>query len=118
MGTNGYSGRLEVCNDNQWGTVCDDIFGVPDATVACRQLGFTPAGSLVLRNTRTPDGRGKIWLDNVQCVGNETSIFNCPANNLGSHNCRHSEDVGVTCNRGEYHVLKKERNQSVAAGVC
>ncbi len=33
-------GRIEVCRSNVWGTVCDDDFGPPDATVACRQLGF------------------------------------------------------------------------------
>ncbi len=43
-GANSLTGRVEVCNLNQWGTVCDDFWGVPDATVACRQLGYSDNG--------------------------------------------------------------------------
>ena len=45
-------------------------------------------------------GTGRIWLDNVQCTGTEARLINCPSNNVGSHNCAHSEDVGVTCQAG------------------
>ena len=38
-----------------------------------------------------------IYLDNVVCDENEANILACSHLRLGTHNCGHSEDVGVTC---------------------
>ena len=43
------------------------------------------------------DGTGQIWMDEVDCRGNESMLIECAANPLGTHDCGHTEDAGVRC---------------------
>ncbi|XP_072529575.1 scavenger receptor cysteine-rich type 1 protein M130-like [Salminus brasiliensis] len=90
------AGRLEVFHSGSWGTVCDDFWDIEDAQVVCRQLQCG-----VALNALVPAwfgaGTGPIWLNEVECEGNETSLLNCRYQPWGENNCGHKEDVGIIC---------------------
>lgn len=41
-------------------------------------------------------GNGSILLDDVECFGNESNLFEC-GQKSGSHDCTHDEDAAVVC---------------------
>jgi len=45
----------------------------------------------------SPRSSGPIWLANVQCVGTEASLADCPHDDWGINGCSHVEDVSITC---------------------
>ena len=69
-GTN-TTGRVEICNSNIWGTVCDDLWGSTDARVVCIQLGFETTGIVPLNKP--------VWLGIFIILVHVTSlgIFQC-----------------------------------------
>ncbi|CAI8034308.1 Lysyl oxidase homolog 2 [Geodia barretti] len=92
-------GRVEVCHDGVWGTVCDDSFDSRDADVVCRTVGgFEEHLSRHLR-AYFGEGTGPIWLDNLSCAWSFTNITQCTPLNWGRHDCEHDEDVGVCCKK-------------------
>jgi len=79
--------------------VCDDTFhdnshGQRNANVVCRMLGFS--GGRFTRKShfgRVPDD---FSMDDVECVGTEQSILDCP--HVDVDNCNGNEGAGVICN--------------------
>ena len=75
--------------------MCDDLWDDNDATVICKQLGYSRGSARV--SAYFGEGNGVILLDNIECSGSESSIFNCRHRNFGEHDCTLSEDAGVVC---------------------
>ncbi|XP_049313214.1 uncharacterized protein LOC105232808 isoform X1 [Bactrocera dorsalis] len=97
-GSSPNEGRLEVRYRGEWGTVCDDDFGLKEARVMCNSMGFYGTPTIV--KNKYGSGNGPIWLDQVSCYGNETTLDQCGHFTWGEHNCNHTEDVGLKCTLG------------------
>uniref|UniRef100_A0A8C1PUX8 SRCR domain-containing protein n=1 Tax=Cyprinus carpio TaxID=7962 RepID=A0A8C1PUX8_CYPCA len=90
------SGRLEVYHNTVWGSVCDDQWDISDAQVVCRQLGCGAA----LRadgNSVFGAGKGVVWMNRVECRGNEIHLWDCPLSLKNHTDCSHKEHAGLTC---------------------
>ena len=111
-------GRVEICVNNAWGSVCNTSFGLPDARVACAQTGaFSREGKCIVSRlilvvtTPTihagaviesgvfPNSPVPIFLDQLLCVGDELSLQDCASgsSSLGLTACDHTQDVAVQC---------------------
>ncbi len=89
------SGRVEVLRAGQWGTVCDDGWDASDAAVVCKQLG---CGTVLEVKSAAyfGEGSGTVWMNNVNCFGNEPILMSC-SYNATPNRCGHEKDAGVIC---------------------
>lgn len=110
-------GRLEIRVHGIWGTVCGQSFGVNEAGVFCRTLGFLGQPvtwtflvviklyrltkiflQQILKNSTAGEGKGPIWLDNLACPSDETCCLTSCYNLIwGRSSCSHSQDVALRC---------------------
>jgi hypothetical protein len=95
-----YQGRLIVRPNSwsTWGTVCDDLFDIDDATVACRSV--FPGRTIITASYSTAGSSSgytsyTILMDDVQCAGTEQRLDTCAFTR--NHNCLHEEDVILQC---------------------
>ena len=94
-----HEGRVEVYYKCFWGTICAQDrseWTLRDANVICRQLGY-PSAIQAWTRAHFGEGFGPILLERVTCNGSESSIEECGHSGWFDVDCRHNQDVGVTC---------------------
>ena len=104
-GTNPLEGRVEICFNRAWGTVCSNGFGEAEAEVVCTQIdsqmNSTHNQSIPLRDAYFGEGVGPIFLDSLGCSGPERQLIGdmgCfQGSPVGIHTCDHSQDAAVIC---------------------
>ncbi|XP_059743237.1 antigen WC1.1 isoform X2 [Bos taurus] len=107
------AGRVEILDQGSWGTICDDGWDLDDARVVCRQLGCGEALN-AMGSAHFGVGSGPIWLNNLNCTGNESHVWKCPSRGWGRHDCRHKQDAGVICS--EFLALRMVSEDQQCAG--
>ncbi|XP_025101967.1 deleted in malignant brain tumors 1 protein-like isoform X4 [Pomacea canaliculata] len=100
------AGRLEILYRGEWSTVCHDGFGIQEARVACRMLGFSSSRATVVASGAYGAGAGRILLDDVKCHGTENSLAECRHMTYYSSDCSHRRDVGVICYEAKHFVAR------------
>ncbi|XP_039610068.1 antigen WC1.1-like [Polypterus senegalus] len=107
------AGRVEVYYNATWGSVSSNSWDLTDAQVVCRQLG---CGTAV--RTAVPAEFGKrsepVWLDEVNCRGDELALWKCPSIGWQENNYQHKEDAGVVCS--EFKDIRLVSAEYVCAG--
>uniref|UniRef100_T1IIV9 protein-lysine 6-oxidase n=1 Tax=Strigamia maritima TaxID=126957 RepID=T1IIV9_STRMM len=97
-----HEGNVEIFHIGRWGAICDDEWDIREATVICRQLGFTRAHQ-VTENSQFGLSRKRVWMDNVYCNGDERNITDCRFDGWGAHDCTQREGAGVVCFEPRLH---------------
>ncbi|XP_064408630.1 deleted in malignant brain tumors 1 protein [Latimeria chalumnae] len=92
-GTGACEGTVEVYSEGRWGTVCSNMWDIPDAEVICKQLGCGSAVLAPLSNTEV----GAFLLNNVRCHGNESHLWQCESDRWDREDCKSERDALVVC---------------------
>jgi len=79
--------------------ICDDEWETSDATVACRMLGYDYGYPVSNSFYTYKDIDERYRMDNVQCMGDESSLYDCEYSRRD--NCGRDEVAGVVCHKDE-----------------
>jgi len=102
-------GLVQVYYNKTWGWVCADKWDKQNADVACRMMGFPGSLSSFSDKEKTKKTSLRVWLNNMQCFGNESSLFSCINSGFGDHDCDSRGIAGAICRPKGKNILKMEK---------
>lgn len=74
-------------------------------TDSSNNLGLAVKGSSAVGRAYFGQGDGPVFLSEVQCLGTEASLLQCPFGSfVDKHDCSHLEDAGVICLRKYFKI--------------
>ena len=73
-----------------------------DSFLICKYIFKTSRFPYAVGDAFFGEGNGRVWLDEVNCNGTETDIYECESRGWGETNCGHSKDVSVFCGSVAY----------------
>lgn len=100
-GISAMEGLVQVYRNKTWGAVCDDHWGKRDADVICRTMGYNGSTTVLPKRTNISSQHEVAWRSNIQCTGNETTLFSCDHGEWTLGKCENGEQAFVACKRLE-----------------
>ena len=110
-GGNIYEGRIELFNDYEWVSVCENGWNINAANVVCRDLGYAGVIKSSKQMSFFGPGSSTVILEDVSCKGYEKSLMSQCTHSGSSdiysskwpigRTCEHTQDVGVACLAGK-----------------
>ena len=98
-GRTGNEGNVQVLYDGEWGYICGTQWGIAEANVTCRMLGFKSASQAKVKGFPKDDKYlCRVWVDVVRCKGSEESLLDCSLDRFASFSCEDPQrKAGVVC---------------------
>ena len=98
-GSNAHAGHVEMYLLGHWVSACFQYWDLVDATVVCHQLGYPAALTIQNNAAQTYFGgkNGNLWLQDLRCNGNESSIIQCSHGMTTTGYCPYNVDTSVIC---------------------
>lgn len=95
-GASNKQGLVQVYYNNNWHWVCGEQWDKHDSNVTCQWLGYS-GSSEAYTDTARDGANGTTWMTNVNCTGDERSLFSCVHDGWLGGSCASNQMAGVRC---------------------